>query len=608
MHRQKTIMQNIRNIAIIAHVDHGKTTLVDKIIHATSVLRENQESGDLIMDNNDLERERGITILSKIISVTYKDTKINVIDTPGHADFGGEVERVLKMADGVLLLVDAFEGPMPQTRFVLQKALELGLRPVVVINKVDKPNCRPDEVHDQVFDLFFNLDATEEQLDFPTFYGSSKQGWFNTSLEETDSILPLLDGILEHVPAPEAKEGPLRMQITSLDFSSFLGRIAIGKITQGSVKESEWIGLAQEDGNIIKGKVKELYVFEGLGKKKVQEVKAGDICAIVGFDKFQIGDSFVDLENPDPLPRTAIDEPTLNMTFSINNSPFFGKDGKYVTSNHLKERLTKELEKNLALRVEPTDDANTFLVFGRGILHLSVLIETMRREGYEMTIGQPQVILREIDGVKCEPYESMVVDVPEEYASRVIDLATQRKGDLHIMETKGEMQHMEFEIPSRGLIGLRSQMLTATAGEAIMAHRFVDYKPFKGAIPGRLVGVLVSKSQGPATEYSIAKLQDRGKFFVDPGEEIYEGMIIGEQNKPGDLVVNIVEAKQLNNMRASGKDKDGSIAPKIQFSLEECMEYIQADEAIEITPNFIRMRKKVLSENDRKRIERGAKG
>ncbi|QNS42028.1 translational GTPase TypA [Chryseobacterium manosquense] len=601
-------MQNIRNIAIIAHVDHGKTTLVDKIIHATSVLRENQESGDLIMDNNDLERERGITILSKNISVTYKDTKINVIDTPGHADFGGEVERVLKMADGVLLLVDAFEGPMPQTRFVLQKALELGLRPVVVINKVDKPNCRPDEVHDQVFDLFFNLDATEEQLDFPTFYGSSKQGWFNTSLEETDNIFPLLDGILEHVPAPDAKEGPLRMQITSLDFSSFLGRIAIGKITQGSVKESEWIGLAQEDGNIIKGKVKELYVFEGLGKKKVQEVKAGDICAIVGFDKFQIGDSFVDLENPDPLPRTAIDEPTLNMTFSINNSPFFGKDGKYVTSNHLKERLTKELEKNLALRVEPTDDANTFLVFGRGILHLSVLIETMRREGYEMTIGQPQVILREIDGVKCEPYESMVVDVPEEYASRVIDLATQRKGDLHIMETKGEMQHMEFEIPSRGLIGLRSQMLTATAGEAIMAHRFVDYKPFKGAIPGRLVGVLVSKSQGPATEYSIAKLQDRGKFFVDPGEEIYEGMIIGEQNKPGDLVVNIVEAKQLNNMRASGKDKDGSIAPKIQFSLEECMEYIQADEAIEVTPNFIRMRKKVLSENDRKRIERGAKG
>lgn len=600
-------MQNIRNIAIIAHVDHGKTTLVDKIIHATNIFRENQESGDLIMDNNDLERERGITILSKNISVNYQGTKINVIDTPGHADFGGEVERVLKMADGVVLLVDAFEGPMPQTRFVLQKALELGLRPVVVINKVDKPNCRPDEVHDQVFDLFFNLDATEEQLDFPTFYGSSKQGWFNTSLEQTENIFPLLDGILKYVPAPKVSEGPLQMQITSLDFSSFLGRIAIGKITRGEVKESQWIGLAQADGKIVKGKVKELYVFEGLGKKKVDLVKAGDICAIVGFDKFQIGDSFVDLENPEPLPRTAIDEPTLNMTFSINNSPFFGKDGKFVTSNHLKERLERELEKNLALKVEPTADANTFLVFGRGILHLSVLIETMRREGYEMTIGQPQVILREIDGVKCEPYESMVVDVPEEFASKVIDLATQRKGDLHIMETKGEMQHMEFDIPSRGLIGLRSQMLTATTGEAIMAHRFSEYKPYKGAIPGRNVGVLVSKAQGPATEYSIAKLQDRGKFFVDPGEEIYEGMIIGEQNKPGDMVVNIVEAKQLNNMRASGKDKDGSIAPKILFSLEECMEYIQEDESIEVTPNFIRMRKKVLTENERRRIERGAK-
>ncbi len=601
-------MQNIRNIAIIAHVDHGKTTLVDKIIHATNIFRENQESGELIMDNNDLERERGITILSKNISVNYKDTKINVIDTPGHADFGGEVERVLKMADGVILLVDAFEGPMPQTRFVLQKALELGLRPLVVINKVDKPNCRPDEVHDQVFDLFFNLDATEEQLDFPTFYGSSKQGWFNTSLEETDNIFPLLDGILQYVPEPKVTEGNLQMQITSLDFSSFLGRIAIGKVTRGEVKESQWIGLAQADGKIVKGKVKELYVFEGLGKKKVTEVQAGDICAVVGFDAFQIGDSFVDLENPEPLERTAIDEPTLNMTFSINNSPFFGKDGKYVTSNHLKERLTKELEKNLALRVQQTDDANTFLVFGRGILHLSVLIETMRREGYEMTIGQPQVILKEDEnGQKLEPYESLVVDVPEEFASRVIDLATQRKGDLHIMETKGEMQHMEFEIPSRGLIGLRSQMLTATAGEAIMAHRFTEYKPFKGAIPGRNNGVLVSKGTGPATEYSINKLQDRGKFFVDPGEEIYTGMIIGEQNKPGDLVVNIVEAKQLNNMRAAGKDKDTGVAPKILFSLEECMEYIQADEAIEVTPNFIRMRKKILSEEERKRLERSAK-
>lgn len=601
-------MQNIRNIAIIAHVDHGKTTLVDKIIHATNIFRENQESGDLIMDNNDLERERGITILSKNISVTYKDVKINVIDTPGHADFGGEVERVLKMADGVVLLVDAFEGPMPQTRFVLQKALDLGLRPLVVINKVDKPNCRPEEVHDKVFDLFFALDATEEQLDFPTFYGSSKQGWFNTSLEETDNIFPLLDGILQYVPEPKVEEGNLQMQIVSLDFSSFLGRIAIGKVIRGEIKEAQWIGLAQADGKILKGKVKELYVFEGLGKKKVSEVKAGDICAVVGFDAFQIGDSFVDLENPEPLERTSIDEPTLNMTFSINNSPFFGKDGKFVTSNHLKERLYKELEKNLALRVEQTGDANTFLVFGRGILHLSVLIETMRREGYEMTIGQPQVILREDEsGQKLEPYESLVVDVPEEFASRVIDLATQRKGDLHIMETKGEMQHMEFEIPSRGLIGLRSQMLTATAGEAIMAHRFTEYKAFKGAIPGRSNGVLVSKGQGPATEYSIAKLQDRGKFYVDPGEEIYAGMIIGEQNKPGDLVINVVEAKQLNNIRAAGKDKDGGVAPKILFSLEECMEYIQGDEAIEVTPNFIRMRKKILSEEERRRIERGAK-
>jgi len=598
------MQKQIRNIAIIAHVDHGKTTLVDKIIHATNVFRENQESGDLIMDNNDLERERGITILSKNISVTYKDVKINVIDTPGHADFGGEVERVLKMADGVLLLVDAFEGPMPQTRFVLQKALELGLRPIVVINKVDKPNCRPEEVHDKVFDLFFNLNASEEQLDFPTFYGSSKQGWFSTSLEPSDNILPILDGILEYVPSPKISEGNLQMQVTSLDYSSFLGRIAIGKIIRGSLKESQWIGLSQSDGKILKGKVKELYVFEGLGKKKVQEVQAGDICAVVGFDSFQIGDTFVDLENPEPLERLAIDEPTLNMTFGINNSPFFGKDGKYVTSNHLKERLEKELEKNLALRVQQTDDANTFLVFGRGILHLSVLIETMRREGYELTIGQPQVIYKDINGERCEPYESLVVDVPEQYSSRVVDLVTQRKGDLHIMETKGEMQHLEFEVPSRGLIGLRSQMLTATAGEAIMAHRFIDYKPFKGSIPGRNNGVLVSKSQGMSTAYSIEKLQDRGRFFVDPGEDVYVGMIVGEQNKPGDLVVNIVEGKQLNNMRAAGKDKDGNIAPKVLFSLEECMEYIQSDECIEVTPNFIRMRKKILSEEERKRAGR----
>lgn len=600
-------MQKIRNIAIIAHVDHGKTTLVDKIIHATTQLKESEDSAELILDSNDLERERGITILSKNIAVTYKDVKINVIDTPGHADFGGEVERVLKMADGVLLLVDAFEGPMPQTRFVLHKALQLGLKPIVVINKVDKPNCTPEEVNDKVFELFFELDATEEQLEYPTFYGSSKQGWFNTSLEPSDSILPLLDGVLKHVPEPKIEEGNLQMQVTSLDYSSYLGRIAVGKIKRGALHEGDWIGLAQEGDKIVKGKVKELYAFEGLGKKKVQEVFAGDICAVVGFSDFQIGDTFVDLENPEPLPRIAIDEPTMNMTFGINNSPFFGKDGKYVTSNHLKERLDKELEKNLALRVEPTNDANTFLVFGRGILHLSVLVETMRREGYELTIGQPQVILKEIDGIKCEPFESLVVDVPQEFSSRVIDLATQRKGDLLIMETKGEMQHLEFDIPSRGLMGLRSQMLTATSGMAVMAHRFSEYKAFKGEIQGRNNGVFVSKSQGMSTAYSIDKLQDRGRFFVDPGEDVYTGMIVGEHNKPGDLVVNIVEGKQLTNMRAAGKDKSTGIAPKVQFSLEECMEYIEGDECVEVTPNFIRMRKKLLSEEERKRAERKGK-
>jgi len=598
-------MQNIRNIAIIAHVDHGKTTLVDKILHSTEVFRSNQETGELILDNNDLERERGITILSKNISVTYKDIKINVIDTPGHADFGGEVERVLKMADGVLLLVDAFEGPMPQTRFVLSKALELGLKPVVVINKVDKPNCRPDEVHDAVFELFFNLDATEEQLDFPTFYGSSKMGWFNTKNEETDSIFPLLDGILEHVPAPIAYEGALQMQITSLDFSSFLGRIAIGKVARGSIKEGQWIALIREDGTSSKFKVKELYIFEGLGKKKTTEVFAGDICAVSGIDNFQIGNTISDTEVLEALPTIKIDEPTMNMTFSINNSPFFGKDGKYVTSRHLIERLEKELEKNLALKVEPTADASSFLVYGRGIMHLSVLIETMRREGYELTVGQPQVIIKQIDGEKCEPYETLVVDVPQESSSKVIDLVTQRKGDLLIMETKGDMQHMEFDIPSRGLIGLRSMMLTATAGEAIMAHRFSEYKPFKGAIPNRNYGVLISKDQGTATPYSIDKLQDRGKFFIDPSEEVYTGMIVGEHNRNNDLVVNIVEAKQLNNMRASGKDNNSSIAPKINLSLEETMEYIQEDECIEVTPNFIRMRKIILREEDRRKNGRG---
>ncbi len=597
-------MQNLRNIAIIAHVDHGKTTLVDKILHSTNVFHANQETGELIMDNNDLERERGITILAKNISVNYKGTKINVIDTPGHADFGGEVERVLKMADSVLLLVDAFEGPMPQTRFVLQKALQLGLKPIVVINKVDKLNCRPDEVHEKVFDLFFQLEATEEQLAFPTFYGSSKMGWFNTENVETDSIFPLLDGILEHVPAPEFKEGSVQMQITSLDYSSFLGRIAVGKIARGTLKESQWVLLMKPDGTKVKNKIKELYVFEGLGKKKVTEVHSGDICALVGIDNFQIGDTIADVDNPEVLPLIELDEPTMNMTFGINNSPLYGKDGKFVTSRHLIERLEKELEKNLALRVEKTEDSNSFLVFGRGILHLSVLVETMRREGYELTVGQPRVIIKDIDGKKNEPYETLVVDVPEEFSSKVIDLVTQRKGDLMLMESKGTMQHMEFEIPSRGLIGLRSQMLTATAGEAVVAYRFLEFRPYKGEIPGRNVGVLIAKTQGTATLYSIDKLQDRGSFFVDPTEEVYPGMIIGEQNRPGDLVVNIVEAKQLNNMRAAGKDNNAATAPKRQFTLEECMEYIQTDECIEVTPNFIRMRKIVLSEEERKRTQR----
>lgn len=597
-------MQNIRNIAIIAHVDHGKTTLVDKILHSTNVFRENQESGELIMDNNDLERERGITIFSKNASVVYKDIKINVIDTPGHADFGGEVERVLKMAEGVILLVDAFEGPMPQTRFVLHKALELGLKPLVVVNKVDKPNCRPDEVHEAVFELFFNLDATEEQLEFPTFYGSSKQGWFNTENVPTDNIFPLLDGILEHVPAPEVSEGSLQLQITSLDYSSFLGRIAVGKVARGSIKEGQWVVLMKPDGTLTKQKVKELYIFEGLGKKKVTEVSAGDICAVVGMEKFQIGDTISDAENPEALPGIQIDEPTMNMSFGINNSPLFGKDGKYVTSRHIIERLEAELEKNLALRVEPTDDSNTYLVYGRGILHLSVLIETMRREGYELTVGQPQVILKEINGVKCEPYETLVIDIPQEYASKAIDLVTQRKGDLLIMETKGESQHLEFDIPSRGLIGLRSQMLTATAGEAVMAHRFSEYKPFKGSIPGRTAGVLISKDQGVSTPYSIDKLQDRGRFFIAPGEEVYTGMIIGEHSRNNDLVVNVIEAKKLNNMRASGKDDSTAIAPKIEMSLEECMEYIQSDESIEVTPNHIRLRKVFLKEEDRKRQQK----
>lgn len=598
---------NIRNIAIIAHVDHGKTTLVDRILHATKVFRENQETGELIMDNNDLERERGITIFSKNAAVTYNDVKINVIDTPGHSDFGGEVERVLKMADGVILLVDAFEGPMPQTRFVLQKALALGLHPIVVINKVDKPNCRPDEVHDAVFELFFNLDATEEQLNFPTFYGSGKNGWFNDSLTPTEDILPLMDGILKYVPAPKVQEGTLQLQITSLDYSSFLGRIAIGKVTRGSIKENMPIALVQTDGSIKKSRVKELYVFEGMGKRRVTEVQAGDLCAVVGLEDFGIGDTIADAENPEALPVISVDEPTMSMTFSINNSPFFGKDGKFVTSRHLRDRLMKETEKNLALRVEDTDSADSFNVYGRGILHLGVLVETMRREGYELTVGNPQVLIKEINGKKHEPYEILVVDVPSEYSGKVIDLVTQKKGEMLVMESKGEMQHLEFEIPSRGLIGLRSQMLTNTAGEAVMAHRFNEYKPWKGAIPGRNNGVLVSKFTGTTTAYSIDKLQDRGRFFVDPGEEVYAGQILAENIKPGDLNVNAIEGKKLTNHRASGADDAVRIAPKIQMTLEECMEYIQADECIEVTPKNIRMRKVLLDENDRNKLAKSLK-
>ncbi len=595
---------NIRNIAIIAHVDHGKTTLVDKILHATQVFRDNQETGELIMDSNDLERERGITIFSKNISVNYKDVKINVIDTPGHSDFGGEVERVLKMADGVLLLVDAFEGPMPQTRFVLQKALALGLRPIVVINKVDKPNCRPDEVHDAVFELFFNLDATEEQLNFPTIYGSSKNGWMNTTLTETDNIFPLLDAILQYVPEPKVNEGPSQMQITSLDYSSFLGRIAVGKVARGSIKENQQIALLQADGGNKKMKIKELYVFEGMGKKKVTEVVAGDICAIVGLETFNIGDTIADVDNPEALPVISVDEPTMSMLFGINNSPFFGKEGKFVTSRHLRDRLMKETEKNLALRVEDSDSADSFNVFGRGILHLGILIETMRREGFELTIGQPQVLVKLINGGKNEPYEVLVVDVPAEYSGKVIDLVTQRKGEMLVMETKGEMQHLEFDIPSRGLIGLRSNMLTNTAGEAVMAHRFAEYRPWKGPIPGRSNGVLLSKTTEKTTGYSIDKLQDRGRFFVDPGEEVYAGQIIAEHIKPGDLVVNATEPKKLTNHRASGSDDASKAAPKIQMSLEECMEYIQQDECIEVTPKSIRLRKSILNEDDRKRVSK----
>ena len=597
-------MQSIRNIAIIAHVDHGKTTLVDKIIHASKIFRDNQEFGELILDNNDLERERGITIVSKNVSVRYKDVKINIIDTPGHSDFGGEVERVLKLADGVCLLVDAFEGPMPQTRFVLAKALQLGLKPIVIINKVDKENCRPDEVHEAVFDLMFNLDATEDQLDFPTLYGSSKQGWMSTDWKKpTEDIIPLLDTIIENIPASPVNEGSLQLQITSLDYSSFVGRIAIGRVHRGVIKEGQQVALIKADGSIKRNKIKELQIFEGLGRVKVAEVSSGEICAITGIEDFEIGDTIADMENPEALERISIDEPTMNMLFTINNSPFFGKEGKFVTSRHIRDRLFKETEKNLALRVETTHSEDKFLVFGRGILHLSVLIETMRREGYELQVGQPQVLYKEgPTGEKLEPVETLVVDVPDAVAGKVIELATQGKGELLIMEPKGDLQHLEFNIPSRGLIGLRSKVLTATFGEAIMAHRFKAYEPYKGTIPGRINGSLISMGSGAATAYSIDKLQDRGVFFVDPGEEVYTGMVIGEHNRQNDIEVNVQTAKQLTNMRASGSDTNVKIAPKLNFSLEEAMEYIQKDEYLEVTPKSIRMRKIYLEANERKRM------
>ena len=592
----------VKNIAIIAHVDHGKTTLVDKIMHHCSIFRENENTEELILDNNDLERERGITITSKNVSVIYKDTKINIIDTPGHADFGGEVERVLNMADGVLLLVDAFEGPMPQTRFVLQKAINLGLKPCVVINKVDKENCTPDDVHESVFDLMFELGAEEWQLDFPTVYGSAKHNWMSDDWKnQTENIEPLLDMVLEHIPEPKIEEGTVQMLITSLDFSSFTGRIAIGRLQRGTLKEGMQITLVKRDGTKVKSKIKELHTFEGLGRKKVAEVQAGDICALVGLEGFEIGDTVADTENPEALKTIAIDEPTMSMLFTINDSPFFGKDGKFVTSRHIKERLEKELEKNLALRMQPTDSADKFMVFGRGVLHLSVLIETMRREGYELQIGQPQVIIKEIDGVKCEPVEEMTIDLPEDVSGTAINMVTIRKGEMISMEGKGERMVCKFIIPSRGIIGLRNQLLTATAGEAIMTHRFLEYQPLKGGIPERQNGSLVSMETGQAIPYSIDKLQDRGRFFVNPNEDIYEGQVIGENTRQDDMAVNITKTKKLSNVRSSGADDKARIIPAIKFSLEEALEYIQKDEYVEVTPNHLRLRKIYLKEVDRKR-------
>ena len=596
-------MQKLRNIAIIAHVDHGKTTLVDKMIVAGHLLRGDNNSGDLIMDNNDLERERGITILSKNVSVVYKDYKINIIDTPGHADFGGEVERVLNMCDGVLLLVDAFEGTMPQTRFVLQKALSLGKKPIVVVNKVDKANCRPEVVNEQVFDLMFSLGATEEQLDYKTIYGSAKQGWMSHVWNEpTDSIAPLLDAIIDEIPAPEVVEGTPQMLITSLEYSPYVGRIAVGKITRGELRAGQNVTLAKRDGETkIKTKIKELMVFDGLGKSKVERVGCGEICALVGIEGFEIGDTICDYENPEALPPIAIDEPTMSMLFTINNSPFFGRDGKFVTSRHLKDRLDRELERNLALRVQPGQNADSFIVYGRGVLHLSVLVETMRREGYELQVGQPKVIIKEIDGVKCEPVEEMTVDCPDECAGTVIEMVTKRKGMLTNMESDSERTRLEFDVPSRGIIGLRSNMLTATAGEAIMTHRLKEFAPWMGEIEMRTNGSLIASETGTAYAYSIDKLQDRGRFFISPMDEVYCGQVVGESTRQGDITINVTKAKQLTNMRASGADDKAVIVPPKVFSLEEALEYIKADEYVEVTPKSMRLRKILLSEIDRKR-------
>ncbi|WP_301756396.1 translational GTPase TypA [uncultured Muribaculum sp.] len=598
-------MQNIRNIAIIAHVDHGKTTLVDKMLLAGNLFRENQNAGELILDNNDLERERGITILSKNVSINYKGYKINIIDTPGHADFGGEVERVLNMADGCLLLVDAFEGPMPQTRFVLQKAIQMGLKPVVVINKVDKPNCRPDEVQEMVFDLMFNLDATEEQLDFPTVYGSAKQGWMSTDWRKpTDNILPVLDTIIEHIPAPQTLEGAPQMLITSLDFSNYVGRIAVGRVHRGTLREGMDIALCKRDGSVVKQRIKELHTFEGMGRKKVSEVSSGDICALVGIEGFEIGDTVSDINNPEPLPRIAIDEPTMSMTFTINDSPFFGKDGKFVTSRHIADRLTRELDRNLALRVSKAPHEDVWTVYGRGVLHLSVLIETMRREGYELQVGQPQVIIKEIDGQKCEPVELLTINVPEEYSSKIIDMVTRRRGEMVSMNTQNDRLHIEFQIPSRGIIGLRNNVLTASAGEAIMAHRFLEYQPWKGDIERRANGSLIAMEAGTAYAYAIDKLQDRGRFFIFPQEEVYAGQVVGENAKDNDIVVNVTKSKKLTNMRASGADDKARIIPPVVFSLEEALEYIKEDEYVEVTPHHLRLRKIILDELERKRANK----